>query len=213
MMRSLVTTVFALLIALPASPDARQVPTEHSGLALRRMSDGEFTLFLRRLDTGVSRWKVQLTQMDIRSLSSDQEEVAELERSYDLCLQSLDVAREEIQSLSQRQTLKLDFLLLVDLNDLTRNLDELSRDLMEVSGGSVGVARKSLEYARGVLGTDAALAPYLVQFQRHILAFAGMMDAMLDQTDEGADPPVAQNEAATARGSGNYTRPIKEELR
>jgi hypothetical protein len=40
-----------------------------------------------------------------------------------------------------------------------------------------------------------------------------MIDAMLDQTDEGADPPLAQNEAGTARGSGNYTKPIKEELR
>src|SRR5579862_9315572 len=125
----LVATVFALLIALPASPHAWKAPAGHSDPALRLMSDDEFTLFLRRLDTGVLHWKGQLSQIDIRSLILDQQEGAQLQRSHDLCLQSLDNARKEIHRLSQKQTLKLDFLLLVDLDDLARNLDELNRDL------------------------------------------------------------------------------------
>jgi hypothetical protein len=178
------------------------------------MSDDEFALFLRRLDTGILGWKKQLSQIDTGSLGLEQQEGADLARSYGLCLRSLDNARKEIDGLSQKQTLKLDFLLLVDLNDLARNLDELTRDLMDVNGGGrAGVARKSLDYARGALGTDAALTPYLAEFQRHVLAVAGMIDAAREQTDDGTDSPKTQNEIGPLQGSGNYTKPIKEQLR
>ena len=211
-MSRLVSIAFVLLIALPVFPDAPEAPAEPQ--PLRLMSDGEFSLFLTRLDAGMTRWKVQLGQMDVGSLSADQEESTELGRSYHLCLKSLDGARKEIQSLSQKQTLRLDFLLLVDLNDLARNLDEFNRNLIDVNGARVGIARKSLSYARGVLSMDAALALCVGEFQRHILAYAGLIDAMLDQTKQRADPPQTQDEAAgTARGNGTYTGPIKEQLR
>jgi hypothetical protein len=211
-MSRLVSIAFVLLIAIPAFPDAQEAPAEPQ--PLRLMSDGEFSLFLTRLDAGMTRWKVQLGQMDVGSLSADQEESTQLGRSYHLCLKSLDGARKEIQSLSQKQTLRLDFLLLADLNDLARNLDEFNRDLIDVNGARVGIARKSLNYARGVLSMDAALALYVVEFQRHILAYAGLIDATLDQTEQRADPPQTQDEAAgTARGNGTYTGPIKEQLR
>lgn len=193
MIRSLVTITFVLLSALPASSDVGQPLVEPSPKPLRVMSDGEFNVFLSRLEADVVHWKVQLSQMDMRSLTSDRQEGAELVRSHDLCLRSLDGTRQEIQSLSQKQTLRVDFLLLVDLDDLARNLDELNRELIDVNGGSLGPTRKPLDYARGVLRTDAALALYITQFQRHILAYAGMIDATLDQAEDKADPPGIQN--------------------
>jgi hypothetical protein len=206
----LIITAFALLIALPASADAGKAAAEPSEPALRLMSDDEITLFLKRLDSGVLLWKEQLNQIDIRSLSLNHQDGTELKRSYELCLLSLDNAHREIRSLSEKQTLKLDFLLLVDLDDLARNLDELNRNLIDVNGGRGSVSHKSLVYARGVLGTDAELAHYLVEFQRHILAFAGMIDTAFNQT--GKDPPQTQDEVGTVEGSAG-TKPIKEQLR
>src|SRR5450759_1955484 len=110
MMRKLAITIFVLLIAVPAFPDIREAPTGHVYPALRLMSNNEFALFLRRLDTGVLHWKVQLSHVDIRSLSLDRQEAGELESSYNLCLQSLDNTREEIQKLSQKQMLQIDVL-------------------------------------------------------------------------------------------------------
>lgn len=193
MIRSLVTITFVLLSALPASPDAGQPLVEPSPQPLRVMSDSEFNGFLSRLDTDVLHWKAQLSQMDVHSLTSDRQASAELVRSHALCLRSLDGTRKEIRSLSQKQTLRIDFLLLMDLDDLARNLDELNRELIDVNGGSLGATRKPLDYARGVLRTDAALALYTAEFQRHILAYAGMIDATLDQAEDKADPPGIQN--------------------
>jgi hypothetical protein len=61
-------------------------------------------------------------------------------------------------------------------------------------GTEVGgkAARKSLEYARGVTGIEAALAPCLTTFQNHILAFTGVIDATLDQPHEATDLPPSQ---------------------
>ena len=193
MIRSLITITFVLLSALPASSDAGQPLVEPSPQPLRVMSDGEFNVFLNRLETDVLHWKVLLSQMDMRSLTSDRQESTELERGRALCLLSLDGTHKEIHTLSQKQTLKVDFLLLVDLDDLARNLDELNRELIDVNGGSLGPTRKPLDYARGVLKTDAALGLYTSEFQRHILAYAGMIDATLDQAEDKADPPGIQN--------------------
>lgn len=193
MIRSLVTITFVLLSALPAWPDAGQTLVEPAPKPLRVMSDGEFHLFLGRLDTEVLRWKAQLGQMDLHSLTSDRQQGTNLERSHDLCLQSLDGIRTELQSLSQKQTLRVDFLLLVNLNDLARNLDEFNREIIDANGESPSPTRKQLEYARRVLSTDAALALYITGFQRHILAYAGMIDATLDQAEDGADLPELSN--------------------
>jgi len=62
------------------------------------MNDSEFAIFLKRLDTDVLRSQAQLKKMDVKSLSLDLQEGEELERSYNRCLQTLDNAREEIQS-------------------------------------------------------------------------------------------------------------------
>ena len=64
---------------------------------------------------------------------------------------------------------------------------------MNVTGIGSSASEKSLGYAREVLGTDVALAPYLAEFQHHILAFAGVIDAALDQPEQAAHQPPTQN--------------------
>ena len=62
---------------------------------------------------------------------------------------------------------------------LARNLDGLNRDLANVTEVGSPTAQKSLGYAREVFGIDTALAPHIAEFQHHILAFAGVIDAAL----------------------------------
>src|SRR6266404_3710356 len=120
MIRKLIITVFVFLGAVPTFPHTSQL-----------------AIFLKRLDTDVLRSQAQLKKMDVKSLSLDLQEGEELERSYNRCLQTLDNAREEIQKLSQKQTLRLDLYLLIDLNELARNLDALDQGLMNPAvGGS-----------------------------------------------------------------------------
>jgi hypothetical protein len=111
-----------------------------------------------------------------------------MQRSQERCLQSLDYSRQEIQKLLQKQTLKLDLFLLIDLNELARNLDSLDQDLMN----SVAASGKSLGYAKEVLGIDVALASDISTFQHHLLAFTGVIDATLDHTDSDAPQPQSQ---------------------
>jgi hypothetical protein len=188
-----VFTVFAFLSAVPAFPHTTQFTPGQTHAALHLINDSEFALFLKRLDTDMLLSQVQLKKMDVKSLSLDPQESEELERSYNRCLQSLDNAREEIQKLSQKQTLKLDLVLLIDLNDLARSLDALDQGLISpvAVGGSSG-AQKSLGYAREVLGIDVALATDISTFQHHFLAFAGVIDATLDQTEYDASQPQTQ---------------------
>jgi hypothetical protein len=177
-----------------ALPGAKPPLAGQSDPAPHWMNNDEFTLFLGKLDTGVLAWKAQLKSHDLKSLGLDPQESVELERSYNLCVQSLDNTREEIEKLLQKQTLKIDFLLLVDLNDLARNLDGLDRDLANsmTAGGNID-AQKSLRYAREVLGIDLALAPYNAEFQHHVLAFAGIIDATLDEADQNPYQSPAEN--------------------
>jgi hypothetical protein len=193
MIRKLIITVFMFLCAVPAFPHTTQLAPGQVHPALHLMNDSEFAIFLNRLDTDVLRSQVQLKKIDVKSLSFSLQESAELERSYNRCLQSLDNTREEIQKLSQKQTLKLDLFLLIDLNELARNLDALDQDLMNPStvGGSSG-AQKSLGYAKEVLGIDVALASDISTFQHHFLAFAGVVDATLDQGDPDASQSQTQ---------------------
>jgi hypothetical protein len=196
MIRKLLITGFAFLSAIPAFAhttkfDAGQVATaQEKPVALRLMSDSQFVTFLERLDADLLRSQLQLKKMDVKSLSLDLQEKQELARSYSQCLQSLDSTREEIQKLSQKQTLKLDLFLLIDLNELARNLDALDEVLVNPAtiSGTSG-AQKSLGYAKEVLGMDGALATEISTFQHHFIAFTGIIDASLEQPDpEGSQP-------------------------
>jgi len=191
--RKLIITVFAFLSAVPAFPHTTQFVPGQAQPALHLMNDSEFAIFLKRLDTDMLSAQAQLKKMDVKSLNLGLQESQELERSYGRCLQSLDNAREEIQKLSLKQTLKLDLFLLIDLNELARNVDALDQALMDPAavGGSNG-AQKSLGYAKEVLSIDAALATDISTFQHHFLAFAGVIDATLDQADHDASLPLTQ---------------------
>jgi len=193
MIRKLIIAAFAVLSAVPALPHTTQLVPGQGHPALHLMNDSEFAIFLKRLDTDVLRSQAQLKKMDVKSLNVGLQEREELARSYNRCLQSLDNTREEIQKLSQKQTLKLDLFLLIDLNELARNVDALDQDLMSPAavGGRSG-AQKSLGYAREVLTIDESLATDISTFQHHFLAFAGVIDATLDQGDHDASLPLTQ---------------------
>jgi hypothetical protein len=194
MFRKSIITVFAFLSAIPALAHTTQYSAgQPQPVVLRLMNDREFATFLARLDSDLLRSQLQMKKMDVKSLSLDLQEKRELERSYSRCLQSLDDTRDEIQKLSQKQTLKLDLFLLIDLNELARNLDALDESLMNplaVSGTS-GV-QKSLGYARQVLGIDGALATEISTFQHHFIAFTGVVDASLEPADPNASQPPTQ---------------------
>jgi hypothetical protein len=195
MIRKLIIAVFAVLSAVPALPHTTQFVTGEGHPALHLMNDSEFAIFLQRLDTDVLRAQAQLKKMDVKSLNLGVQENEELARSYNRCLQSLDNAREEIQKLSLKQTLKLDLFLLIDLNELARNVDALDQSLMNpATVGASGGAQKSLGYAREVLTIDEALATDISTFQHHFLAFAGVIDATLDQGDHDASQPLPQKQ-------------------
>jgi hypothetical protein len=192
MVRKLGITAFALLIALPAFPETRQPPAGQMSLGLRLMNNSEFALFLARLDTAALRWKALLKNVDVKSLGLNSDDSGETERSYSLCLQSLDNMREEIQKLSQKQTLRIDLLLLVDLNDLARSLDGFDRDLANAAAGGNGTTEKSLGYVKDILGIDAALALHTAEFQNHVFAFAKVIDAQLERADKEPGESPAQ---------------------
>lgn len=196
MVRKLIITVFAFLSAVAAFAHTSQftaTPTVQPQQALRLMNDSEFAMFLGRLDSAMLRSQSQLKKMDVQSLSLDLQERVELQKSHERCLQSLDNTREEIQKLLQKQTLKLDLFLLIDLNELARNLDSLDQGLVNtVSVSANGRNQKSLAYAREVLSIDVALASDISTFQHHFLAFTGVIDATLDQGDRDASLPQTQ---------------------
>ena len=186
-----VFTAFAFLSAVPAFSNTSRFPTEQAQPTLRLMSDSEFVTFLGRLDSGMLRSQMLLKKMDVQTLSLDLQEKQELKKSQERCLQSLDNSREEIQKLLQKQTLKLDLFLLIDLTELGRNLDSLDQGLVNTvsDNGSTG---KSLGYAREVLGIDLALATDTSTFQNHLLAFTSVIDATLNQSDLDASQPQTQ---------------------
>lgn len=193
MFRKFIITAFAFLSAIPAFAHTTQFSAgQPQPVVLRLMNDKEFATFLARLDSDLLRSQLQMKKMDVKSLSLDLQEKQELERSYGRCLQSLDDTRDEIQKLSQKQTLKLDLFLLIDLNELARNLDALDESLMNpVAVNGTSGARKSVSYAREVLGIDGALATQISTFQHHFIAFTGIVDATLEQPDpDGAQPPT-----------------------
>jgi hypothetical protein len=193
MVRKLIITVFAFLSAVPAFSHTSQFNAPQAPPALKLMNDNEFAVFLGRLDSALLRSQSQLKKMDVQSLSLDVQEREELVKSHQRCLQSLDYAREEVQKLLQKQTLKLDLFLLIDMNELARNLDSLDQGLVNTVSASAGSKnKKSLAYAREVLDMDVALATDVSTFQHHFLAFTGVIDATLDQSDRDASLPQTQ---------------------
>lgn len=199
MIRKLLITGFAFLSALPAFAHATKfetgqiAPGQPKPVALRLMSDSQFATFLSRLDADLLRSQLRLKKMDVKSLSLDLQEKQELARSYGQCLQSLDNTRDEIQKLSQKQTLKLDLFLLIDLNELARNLDALDEVLVNPAAvNGMSGAQKSLVYAREVLGIDGELATQISTFQHHFIAFTGVVDASLEQPEQDASQPQTQ---------------------
>jgi len=130
----MVFTAFAFLTAVPTFSNTRQsgmVP--QTPPALRLMNDSEFATFLKRLDTDMLRSQVQLRNMDMKSLSLDVQQREEMEGSYTRCLESLENAREEIQKLAQKQTLKLDLFLLICLLYTSPSPRDLSTSRMPSS--------------------------------------------------------------------------------
>jgi len=193
MIRNFIITVFAFLATVPAFANTRQSVVVPSRPALHLMNDSEFSTFLKRLDTDMVRSQLQLRNMDVKSLRLDAQQSEEMQGNYKRCLESLDNAREEIQKLTQKQTLKLDLFLLIDLNELARSLDLLDQDLMNsVAADGSKAAQMSLGYGRDVLSMDTSLARHITEFQHHFLAFTGVIDATLDQTDR--DPGQSQTE-------------------
>jgi hypothetical protein len=198
MFRKAIITVFALLGAIPALAHTTQFSASQAAKGqaqpvLRLMNDREFGAFLVRLDSDLVRSQQQLEKMDVKSLNLNAQDKRDLERSYSQCLQSLDDTRDEIQKLSQKQTLKLDLYLLIDLNDLARTLDAMDEVLLNPAtvNGTSG-AQKSLSYAREILNIDGTLATQISTFQHHFIAFTGVVDATLEQSEPDPSQPESQ---------------------
>ncbi len=112
----------------------------------------------------------------------------EIRRSYSLCMLALKNARGDIEQLTQKQTLKLDFLLLMDLNALARSLDQLSSNLASpVTVEKASFAQRSLSWARVALSIDVTLGAHANEIQHQVLALAGLLDAALERAEQNAD--------------------------
>jgi hypothetical protein len=87
MLRKVLVAGFTFLTAIPVFAhttklDAGQVATAPpKPVALRLMSDTQFTTFLGRLDSELLRSELQLKKMDVKSVSLDLQEKQELGRS------------------------------------------------------------------------------------------------------------------------------------
>ena len=181
---AIILIILALAVAPPGFAQGQAGPAADGSAALRLMNDAQFKEFLKRLDADLMSWKGRLKAVNVAALRLGPEEVRELRRSYSLCLLALENSRGDIQQLSQKQTLKRDFMLLVDLQALARSLDGLSGNLASaVPAQRPGAAQKSLGWARDVLSIDAALAAHLAEIQRHVLALAGLLDAALERAE------------------------------
>ena len=193
MILKLITTAFVFLIAIPVFAHTAKVTTGDARPALHLMSDSEFATFLNSLDANLLRSQAQLKNMDVKSVSLDPQESGELAKSYNRCLHSLDNVRAGIQKLSQKQTLRDDVFLLIDLNELARNLDALDQGLLNpLAVNGRGGAQKLLGYAKETLGIDVAVAAETSTFQRHFLAFAGVIDAALAEAEYNESASQAQ---------------------
>jgi hypothetical protein len=170
-----------------AAPVGQEIPASSNNAVLRTIDSGQFHRFLKMLETDVATWQARLKTIDVIRLGVERQEQEEIERRYDSCQEALERIRDEVTKLSQDQTLKLDLLLLIDLNALARSLDGLSVNLASPLTVQVAsAAQKSLGWAQEVLGIDEELAPRITEFQYHALALAGVWEAALEKAQQAA---------------------------
>jgi hypothetical protein len=164
----------------PAVPAVQEIRATPNNAVLRAMDSRQFDRFLKMLDADVAKWQARLKRIDVIKLEVEYQEREEIVRRYDSCQETLERIRDEVTNLSQDQTMKLDLLLLIDLNALARNLDGLSVNLaspLTVQG--ISATQKSLGWAEEVLGIDEELAPRITEFQYHAIALAEVWEAPL----------------------------------
>ncbi len=180
MRRRLAIVIFALVFAAPELAQVDRRSADAPGLRL--MNNTQFSQFLKRLDADVVTWQARLKTFRLESLGAEPQEEKEFRSSYALSMQTLENIRGDIQAVSRQQSLKLDLILMVDLNGLARSLDRLSSDLTNpVSVRQPAGARKALGWAREVLAMDTALGAHIAAIQQHVLAFAGLLDAAVER--------------------------------
>ena len=188
MIRALAVSAFVSLSLLPGGLQARQSSPAQTSSSAYPMSEGEFAQFLKRVDADTVRWEAQLRSVKVKSVRLDPETRESVEKSYNVCVQSLKDSRNDIRKLSRKQSLTDDSQLLFHLNDLAVALDKLDRDL----GNRNRVALTSLADHDGsspdTLDMAIALNSDLITFRRHVLAFAAIeVGASSNQQDDGAD--------------------------
>jgi len=194
MIQIVVAVLSTFILTAPGLSRTPPKPADADPPALRLMNNTQFSLFLEALNADVLRWKAQLKTVDVAALGLEPQDARELASSYHLCFEALDNIRADTEKLSQKQTLKLDLLLLIDLNGLARDFDRLSSNLASpITPQRPSSAQKSLDWARSVLRIDQALAARIAEFQQHVLALAGLMDLTLDQAEDATDPPQPRN--------------------
>lgn len=173
--------MLALVFATPALAQVGLHPAA-GARGLRLMNDTQFNQFLKRLDADIVSWQGRLKTFHLQSLGAEPQEEKALRSTHMLSMQALENARNDIQALTRQQTLKLDLMLMVDLNGLARSLDRLSSDLTNpLSVNEPTAARKSLSWAREVLAMDTGLAAHVAAIQQHVLALAGVLDAAVER--------------------------------
>jgi hypothetical protein len=164
-----------------SSPVASEIPAGSGNAVLRAMDPRQFSRFLNLLDTETATWQARLRKIDISGIGVEYQEQEEIQRRYNSCQDALEKARSEVVQLTQGQALKLDLLLLIDLNSLARNLDGLSVNLASpLTAQDMSAAHESLAWAMEVLHMDEELARLINDFQYYALTFAGLRDEALE---------------------------------
>jgi hypothetical protein len=173
-----------------AAPMTQAAPASSSTATPQAMDMREFNHFLKVLDSDAMGWHGRLKSIDIADLGMEYQEQDEVARRYNFCQETLDRIQDEIAQLSQNQTLKLDLLLLIDLNALARSLDGLSVDLASpLTALAKSAEHASIGWAQEVLDIDQELARLITEFQYQTLAFAGVLETALDKAHQEADQP------------------------
>ena len=188
MIRALAVSAFVSLSLLPGGLQARQSSPAQTPSSVYPMGDSDFALFLKRVDADTVRWEAQLRSVKVKSMRLDPEARERVEKSYNMCEQSLKESRNDIKKLSRKQTLPDDSQLLFHLNDSGVSLDKLDRDL--TNRNRVALTRLADHDASSpdTLNMAIALNSDLITFRRHVLAFAAVeMGTSPNQADEGSD--------------------------
>jgi len=179
----------SLMISTPVFAQAPQHSTKADESALRLLNADEFHRFLQRLDRDTTHWQARLRALDIASLGAEQQERRQLEASFRLCIQALEHSRSDVKRLLENQAMKDQVLLLIDLDELNRDLDRVASALANpVSSKAPGAPQKSLGYAKDVLSVDRKSTVYALELQRQVVALAKLMDAILAQPQLGRAP-------------------------